>query len=108
MIIMDDFLNIGSLSSVGNLINNRLNSCTLRVTWTPPYTLHGVPIRNYTFTITALSTGQVEDHGTTNNTEIHFSLRSINETFNISVAAVNDVGIGKSSSISAELHPGEK
>ena len=91
---------------MGDLTAIRVNSCTLLVTWSPPYTLHGVPIRNYTFTIAALSTGQVEESGTTNTTELHFSLRSINETYNISVAAVNDVGIGNNTSIITEPKPG--
>ena len=98
---------IGLLSSVGKLTTGTVSNCTLQVTWTPPYTLAGVPIRRYTFTITALSTGQVEESGTTNTTEIYFSWLSINETLNISVAAVNDVGTGKSLSIATDSQPGE-
>ena len=92
---------------MGKLIAGTVGNCTLKVTWTPPYTLAGVPIRRYTFTITALSTGQVEESGTTNTTEIYFSWLSINETLNISVAAVNDVGTGKSLSIATKTQSGE-
>ena len=40
----------GPLAGVGNLTSSEVDHCTLRLTWTPPYTLQGVPILNYNTT----------------------------------------------------------
>ena len=43
---------LGLLKSVNNLTVTRLNSTTLLISWTPPFTLEGVPILSYNVTIT--------------------------------------------------------
>ena len=50
---------IGLLSPVGNLTSTEVDHCTLRLTWTAPYTLQGVSINYYTINITGLGTNPV-------------------------------------------------
>ena len=86
---------LGSLSAVGNLMNNELSeSCTLSLSWTAPYTLQGVPINYYTINITKKSDGAVLRSDTTNTTDYLYSVSSLGEILEVVVAAVNDVGTG--------------
>ena len=99
---------LGSLSAVGNLINNESSeSCALRLSWTAPYTLQGVPINYYTINITRHSDGAVLRSDTTNTTEYLYSVSSLGETLEVVVAAVNDVGTGNESSITVSVSSSE-
>ena len=89
----------GALSSVGNLTSTEVDHCTLRLTWTAPYTLQGVPINYYTINITRHSDGAVLRTDTTNTTEYLYSVSSLGETLEIEVAAVNDAGTGNTTTI---------
>ena len=89
---------IGLLSSVGNLTSTEVDHCTLRLTWTAPYTLQGVPINYYTINITRHSDGAVLRTGTTNTTEYLYSVSSLGEMVKAEVAAVNDAGTGNNTS----------
>ena len=89
----------GVLSPVGDLINTTVDHCTLRLTWTAPYTLQGVPINYYTINITRHSDGAVLRTDTTNTTEYLYSVSSLGETLEIEVAAVNVLGPGNTISI---------
>ena len=90
---------IGILSAVGMLAGAEVDNCTLHFTWTAPYTLQGVPINYYTINITRHSDGAVLRSDTTNTTEYLYSVSILGETLEVVVAAVNDVGIGNTSSI---------
>ena len=89
---------IGLLSPVGNLTSTEVDHCTLRLTWTAPYTLQGVPINYYTINITRHIDGAVLRTDTTNTTEYLYSVSSLGETLEIAVTAVNDVGTGNAAS----------
>ena len=93
----------GVLSPVGNLTSTEVDHCTLRLTWTAPYTLQGVPINYYTINITRHSDGAVLRTDTTNTTEYLYSVSSLGETLEIEVAAVNDAGTGNKSSITVSI-----
>ena len=100
---------LGSLSAVGNLMNNELNeSCALSLSWTAPYTLQGVPINYYTINITRHSDGAVLRSDTTNTTEYLYSVSSLGETLEVVVAAVNDAGTGTESSITVSIPSSEE
>ena len=87
------------MSGVGNLTSSELDYCTLHFTWTAPYTLQGVPINYYTINITKHSDGAVLRSDTTNTTEYLYAVSKRGETLEITVAAVNKVGTGNTSSI---------
>ena len=76
-----------------------VNHCSLYITWTAPYTLQGIPINYYTINITRHSDGAVLRTDTTNTTEYLYSVTVLGKILKIEVAAVNDVGIGNTSSI---------
>ena len=90
---------IGLLSNVGNLTSTDVDHCTLRLTWTAPYTLQGVPINYYTINITRHSDGAVLRTDTTNTTEYLYSVSSLGETLEIEVATVNGAGTGNATVI---------
>ena len=75
---------IGLLPPVNS---TEVDHCTLRLTWTAPYTLQGVPINYYTINITRHSDGAVLRTDTTNTTEYLYSVSSLGETLEIEVAA---------------------
>ena len=100
---------LGSLSAVGNLMNNESNeTCVLSLSWTAPYTLQGVPINYYTINITRHSDGAVLRSDTTNTTEYLYSVSSLGETLEVVVAAVNDVGTGTESNITVSIPSSEE
>ena len=90
---------IGLLSPVGSLTSTEVDHCTLRLTWTAPYTLQGVPINYYTINITRHSDGAVLRTDTTNTTEYLYSVSSLGETLEIVVTATNGAGTGNDTSI---------
>ena len=96
-------MHVGLLSSVRNLSSTEVGHCTLHFIWTAPYTLQGVPINYYNITITGHSDGAVLGSYTTNSTEFLYSVSRLEETLEVVVAAVNDVGTGNSSVITGEL-----
>ena len=92
----------GLLSAVTNLTSSEEDVCgTLHITWTAPYTLQGVSINYYTINITSNSDGVVLRSATTNTTEYLYTVSSLGETLEVLVAAVNDVGTGNSSNVTA-------
>ena len=95
-------VHIGLLSAVWNLNSTEVDHCTLHFTWTAPYTLQGVPINYYNITITRHSDGAVLGSYTTSTTEFLYNLSRLEETLEVVVAAVNDVGTGNSSVITAQ------
>ena len=68
-----------------------MDYCTLWLTWTPPYTLQGVPILNYSITINP-SVGGMTVY--TSNSEYLYTPGALGVTDEIVVAAINQVGPG--------------
>ena len=98
----------GRLAAVSDLdIMGPTNCSVLVISWTAPYTLPGVPIRNYTINITRHSDGAVLKTDTTNTTEYWYMY--IQEDVVFMVAAVNDAGTGNASNftITRPTSPGE-
>ena len=52
-------MHAGLLESVSNLIVT-INSTTVLISWSPPFTLEGVPILGYNVTITNTTSGENE------------------------------------------------
>ena len=93
---------VGLLFAVTNLTSSEDGCGTLNITWTAPYTLLGVPINYYTINITRHSDGVVLRSDTANTTEYLYTVSSqLGETLEVLVAAVNDVGTGNSSNVTA-------
>ena len=65
-----------------------MDHCTLQLTWTPPYTLQGVPILNYSITISGMTVY------TSNSTEYLYTPSALGVTDKIVVAAINQLGPG--------------
>ena len=78
-----------------------MDHCTLRLTWTPPYTLQGVPILNYSITINPSVGGMRAD--TSNSTEYLYTPGALGVTDEIVVAAINEVGPGAGAHISVNV-----
>ena len=93
------FTYIGLLESVSNLTVMTLtliNSTTILISWSPPFTLEGVPILGYNVTITNTTSGEnetvlVED------TTLLYSIDHPNpeNNFTVTVVPINEVGAGQ-------------
>ena len=86
------------LDAVSDLKANCVNSTSIEVSFNPPNTLNGVPIRNYTINIaTNLDTGIIDDSFTITGTMAVLTKLNSCDNYsivNIGVAAGNDVGRG--------------
>ena len=78
-----------------------MDHCTLRLTWTPPYTLQGVPILNYSITINS-SVGGMRVY-TANSTEYLYTPGALGVTDEIVVRAMNKVCPGSGAHISVNI-----
>ena len=87
---------IGILESVSNLDVTLINSTTIFISWSPPFTLEGVPILWYIVTITS------GENMTVNNTWLYYPCHE--PSVNITVVAVNGAGDGHPAMISF-THP---
>ena len=58
--IYDDYIKIinfsGTLSSIGNLSHSFINSSTINISWSPPFTLPGTAITGYNISVTSNGT----------------------------------------------------
>ena len=88
----------GPLAGVGDLTSTKVDHCTLQLTWTPPYTLQGVPILNYSITIKNSTVGSMKAY--TSNYEYLYTPRALGVTDEIVVAAINQLGPGSGVHIS--------
>ena len=85
----------GTLGVVGDVQLVQYNSTTLQLTYSPPFTLVGVPINFFTITIT--SSDQVTNVTiNTTATELLYSLPNICTNYLLDIAACNRVGKGES------------
>ena len=77
-----------------------INSTTVFISWSPPFTLEGVPILGYKITITNTTSGEnkmmlAED---TSHTSLQYSIEwdpDPENNFTVTVVPSNDVGAGK-------------
>ena len=83
------------MSPVGNLTSTEVDHCTLRLTWTAPFTLQGVPINYYTIGVNADSDDQFMFSSDT--TEYLYTPNALGETYTIMVTASNQAGQGAGS-----------
>ena len=94
----------GLLDSVSNLAVTPVNSTTVLISWSPPFTLEGVPILGYNVTITNTTSGENETipvEGDT--TMLYYSIDHPESTFTVTVVPINAVGAGDDASIQSEL-----
>ena len=85
------------LDAVSDLKANCVNSTSIEVSFNPPSTLDGVPIRNYTIDFATNDTGIIDSFTITGTMAILTKLNSCDNysIVNIAVAAGNDVGMGE-------------
>ena len=88
---------IGTLESVSNLNVTVINSTTIFISWSPPFTLDGVPILWYIVTITS------GENMTVNNTWLYYLCHE--PSVDVTVIAVNGAGDGYPATLSKLIHP---
>ena len=87
-------LSVGYLAPPTEVRVEQVSVDTVNVSWSPPFTLEGVPILNYTVYITS-STGSSE---TVNTTQTEISLQRPCADTTYQVSGWNEVGEGNTSS----------
>ncbi len=81
-----------------------VNQTSIEVSFNPPSTLDGIPIRNYTIDIYLQDNTTIVTSIITENTMVIFSGHNICYNYMLSVSALNDVGVGDTAM--ATLKPG--
>ena len=100
------FLPIGLLNTVSNLQAVQLNSSSLTISYTPPNTLDGVPIRNYSIEISIPSNNTYKRKYSTTAENITIPVHNPCYEYLINVSAWNDVGQGNCTSITTRVYEG--
>ena len=91
----------GVLKPVKNLIVTLINSTTVLISWSPPFTLEGVPILGYNVTITNTS-GENETMLVKDTTLLYTVYRKyINIT--VTVIPINEIGAGEPADAALEI-----
>ena len=85
---------IGVLSAIGNPQVTQINTSTLYISYTAPYTLQGVPVLYYII--------QILGYDSINTTSLQHYVHLTNHCllYNINIAAYNAVGMGSITNIS--------
>ena len=78
-----------------------VDHCTLRLTWTAPYTLQGVPILNYTIGVNIDT--DLPFMFSSDTTEYLYTPDALGETYTIMVTASNQAGQGAGSEIIVDI-----
>ena len=90
-------LHVGLLESVSNLTVVSINSTTVLISWSPPFTLEGVPILGYNVTITNTTSG--EELETANTTMLNYTFSidhpDPDSNFTVTVVPINGAGPGE-------------
>ena len=88
----------GLLESVSNLTVTLINSTTVLISWSPPFTLEGVPILGYNVTITNTTSGENETM-LVEDTTLLYSIDHPDpeNNFTVTVVPINEVGAGQNS-----------
>ena len=87
---------LGLLESVSNLTVTLINSTTVLISWSPPFTLEGVPILGYNVTITNTTSGENETM-LVEDTTLLYSIDHPDpkNNFTVTVVPINEVGAGE-------------
>ena len=93
----------GLLESVSNLTATFINSTTVLISWSSPFTPEAVPILGYNVTVTSTTSGDSETMLVVDTTLL-YSIDSDNE-FTITVVPINAVGPGQLATIYFPLNP---
>ena len=85
----------GLLEAVSNLNVVSINSTTVLISWSPPFTLEGVPILGYNVTITNTTSGEMSVEGDT--TMLYYSINhpDPDNNFTVTVVPINGAGPGE-------------
>ena len=97
------FNHTGLLESVSNIGVSRINSTdtnvnstTVLISWSPPFTLEGVPILGYNVTITNTTSGKNETMLVEDTTLLYSIDHPDSENnFSVTVVPINEVGAGQ-------------
>ena len=92
---------IGLLNSVNDLAVVSINSTTVLISWSPPFTLEGVPILGYNVTITNTTSGENETMSVEGDTTmLYYSIDhpDPDNNFTVTVVPINKAGLGEASS----------
>ena len=98
----------GLLESVSNLAVVSINSTTVLISWSPPFTLEGVPILGYNVTITNTTSGENETMSVEGDTTmLYYSIDhpDPDNYFTVTVVPINGAGPGESAVIVFALLP---
>ena len=92
-------IHTGLLESVSNLtVVVLINSTTVLISWSPPFTLEGVPILSYNVTITNTTSGENETMSVEGDTTmLYYSIDhpDPDNNFTVTVVPINGAGPGK-------------
>ena len=91
-------LHVGLLESVNDLTVVSINSTTVLISWSPPFTLEGVPILGYNVTITNTPTGENETMSVEGDTTmLYYSINypDPDNNFTVTVVPINGAGPGE-------------
>ena len=99
------WLSTGLLGAVHSLTVKPINSTTVLISWSPPFTLEGVPILGYNVTITNTTSGENETVSVKDTTLLY----SIDpgSSYTVTVVALNMVGGGQHPPSKSLLVPNE-
>ena len=96
--LLINLLYAGLLEPVSNLTVVPINSTTVLISWSPPFTLEGVPILDYNVTIANITSGENETMSVEGNTTmLYYSIDhpDPDSNFIVTVAPINVVGAGR-------------
>ena len=88
----------GLLEQVTNLVVVSINSTTVLISWSPPFTLEGVPILGYNVTVTNTTSGENETMSVEGDTTmLYYSIDhpDPDNTFTVTVVPINGAGPGE-------------
>ena len=90
------YINYADSQKVSNLTVTLINSTTVLISWSPPFTLEGVPILGYNVTITNTTSGENETM-LVENTTLLYSIDHPDpkNNFTVTVVPINQVGAGQ-------------
>ena len=94
----------GKLSEVGNLTCSRQSYCCINCSWSPPFSLDGVPIYGYIINVT--NEGDNTQYTTTSNTTSWIYYPSQFGNYTISIVGNNSAGEGEITTTSVTLPTG--
>ena len=87
---------VGILEPVSDLSVILLNSTTVNISWSPPFTLEGVPILGYN--VSVITTGNKETNLVIG-TVLYYPLDPNPGNFTVIVVPFNEIGLGGSAAV---------